>query len=147
MRGGRTNAAEFERQQQQAEALANLATATAADRQVVAELSIRNATLSHELQTATSTIATLQQRLASCVYAPTPRTGAKGQQRRPENQQRQHNPSLDFTPLDPDGYFWSHGYHVSRVHNGASCYNTLPGHQSAATRADPMGGSTEHKPE
>ena len=66
MRGGHANAAEFERQQQQVEALANLATATAADRQAVVELSISNATLTHELRTATAPIATLQQRLASC---------------------------------------------------------------------------------
>ena len=127
MRGGHANAAERdEMQQQQAEALANLATATAADIQTVTELFISNATLTHELRTATATIATLQQRLASCACATTPRTGAKGQQWRPENQQRQHNPSRNFTPLDPDGYCWSHGYHVSRGHNGASCYNTLP---------------------
>ena len=141
MRGGHANAAEFERQQQQAEALANFATATAADRQAVAELSISNATLTHEFHTATATIATLQQRLASCECAPTPRIGKKGQK------QRQQNPSRDFTPLDPDRYFWSHGYNVSRGHNGASCYNTLPGYQSVATRADPMGGSTKNKPE
>ena len=147
MRGGHANATEFERQHQQAEALANLATSTAADRQAIAELSIRNATLTHELRTAKTTIATLQQRLASCACAPTPRTGTKGQQRRPANQQRQHNPSRNFKTLDQDGYCWSHGYHVSRGHNGASCYNTLPGHQSAATRAYPMGGSTKHKPE
>ena len=141
MRGGHANAAELERQQQHAEALANLVPATAADRQAVAELSISNATLTHELRTATATIAKLQQRLASCECAPTPRTGKKGQK------QRQQNPSHDFTPLDPDGYCWSHGYNVSRGHNGASCYNTMPGHQSAATRADPMGGSTNNKPE
>ena len=110
------------------------------------DLFISNATLTHELRTATATIATLQQRLASCACATTPRTGAKGQQWRPENQQRQHNPSRNFTPLDPDGYCWSHGYHVSKGHNGPFCYNTLPGHQHAATRADPMGGSTKNKP-
>ena len=131
MRGGHANAAEFERQHQQAEALANLATSTAADRQVLAELSISNATLTHELQTATATITTLQQRLASCACAPTPRTGGKGQK------QHQQNPRRKFTPLDPDGYCWSH---VSRGHNGAS-------YQSAATRADPMGGSNKNKPE
>ena len=147
MRGGHANSAEFEMQQQQAEALANLATATAADRQAAAELSISNTTLTHELRTATATTATLQQRLASCACAPTPRKGTKGQQRRPENQQRQQNLSRDFTPLDPDGYCWLHGYHVIRGHNGASCYNTLPGRQSVATRADPMGGSTKHKPD
>ena len=57
MRGGHANAAERdEMQQQQAEALANLATSTAADRQEVAELSISNATLTHELHTSTTTI-------------------------------------------------------------------------------------------
>ena len=133
MRGGHANSAEFERQQQQAEALANLATATAVDRQEVAELSISNATLTHELRTETATIATLQQRLASCECAPTPRTGKRVQK------QHQQNPRREFTSLDPDGYFWSHGYNVSRGQNEASCYNTLPGHQSAATRADTMG--------
>ena len=147
MRGGHAKAVEIDMQQQQAEALANFATTTSAYRQAVVELSISNLTLKNELRAATETIAMLQQRLASCVCAPTPRTGAKGKQRRPTNQQRQHNPSRDFTPLDPDGYCWSHFYHVSRGHNGASCYNTLPVHQSAATRADPMGGSTKHKPE
>ena len=141
MRGGHANAAEFKRQQQQAEALANLATETAADRQSVAEPSIINATLTHELRTAKATITTLQQRLESCECAPTPRSGKKGQK------QCQQNPSRRFTPLDLDGYFWSHGYNVSRGHNGASCYNTLPGHQSASTRADPTGGNTNNKPE
>ena len=141
MRGGNANSAEFERKKQQAEALANLATATAADRQAVSELSISNATLTHELRTATATIATLQQHLASCECAQTPRTGKKVQK------QHQQNPRLKITPLDLNGYFWSHGYNVSRGHNGASCYNTLTGHQSAATRADPMGGSSKNKPE
>ena len=141
MRGGHANAAEFETQQQRAKALSNLATLTTADRQEVAELSISNATLTHEFWTETATILTLQQRLANCECAPTPRTGEKGQK------QHQQNPRREFTPLDPDGYCWSHGYKVSRGHNGASCYNTLPGHQSAATRADPMGGSNKNKPE
>ena len=100
MKGGHANAAEFESQHQQAEALANLATATAAYRQTVAELSISNATLTHELRTATATIATLQQRLASCECTQTPRTGKKVQK------QHQKNPRRKFTPLDPDGYCW-----------------------------------------
>ena len=78
MRGVHANAAEIEMQQQQAKALSNLATLTAADRQAVAELSISNATLTHELLAATATIATLKQRLASCACAPTPWTGGKG---------------------------------------------------------------------
>ena len=54
-----------------------MATATAADRQAVSELSISNATLTHKLRTATATIATLQQRLASCECAATQRTGKR----------------------------------------------------------------------
>ena len=78
MRGGHANATERDEiQQQQAEALANLATVTAADRQEVTALSSRNATLTQELRTATATIATLQQRLACCACATTPRTVAK----------------------------------------------------------------------
>ena len=66
MRGGQANAAVMENmQQQQSEALANLATSTAADKQAVTALSSSNATLTNELRAATATIATLQQRLAS----------------------------------------------------------------------------------
>ena len=75
-KGGHANATERdEMQNQQAELLANLATATVADIQAVTELSIINATLTHELRTSTETIATLQQRLASCACTTTPRTG------------------------------------------------------------------------
>ena len=67
MRGGHANAADRDdMQQQQAEAFANLSTSTAADRQAVIALSSINATLTQELRTETATIATLQQRLASC---------------------------------------------------------------------------------
>ena len=66
MRGGQANSAVMEdMQQQQAEALANLSTATAAEMQAVTALRSSNATLTNELGAATETIATLQQRLAS----------------------------------------------------------------------------------
>ena len=57
MRGGHAKAVEIEMQQQQAEALANFATTTSADRQAVAEMSISNLTLKNELRAATETIA------------------------------------------------------------------------------------------
>ena len=148
MRGGHANAAERDNmQQQQAEALANLATEAAADRQEVTVLRNRSATLTQEQHTATVSIATLQLRLESCACATTPRTGARGQQRRQASQQLQHNPGRDTTSLDPNVYCWSHRYHVSMGHNGALCYNTLPRLQRADTRADPMVKSTKNKPE
>ena len=65
MRCGQANAMAMENMQhQQAEALANLATAMAADRQAVKLLSSSNATQTKELRAATATIATLQQHLA-----------------------------------------------------------------------------------
>ena len=146
MRGGHAkNVERDDMQQQQEEALANLATATVEDRQAVTALISSNATLTQELRTATATIAMLQLRLVSCSYATTPRTGARGQQRQQAIQQIQHNPGRDTMPLYPNRYCWSHGYLIRIVHNGASCYNTLPGHHRAATRADPMGGSTKKK--
>ena len=163
---GFANAAMIEElQQQQTNALANLATATAADRATVHELSSSNTALTAELRAATRTIATLQNKLASCSCAETgrgqqaPPTGPPRYQRpstgAPRRQQgngignrgQQGDTNRDMTPLNPEGYCWSHGYRVSMTHNGYSCTNRLPGHQCAATRADPMGGSTKNKPE
>ncbi len=49
-------------------------------------------------------------------------------------------------PLDPNGYCWMHGYHVSTAHNSATCNFPAKGHQKDATRADTKGGSTKNKP-
>ena len=46
---------------------------------------------------------------------------------------------------DPNGYCWTHGYRVHKNHNSANCKSKAPGHQDAATRANPMGGSTKNK--
>ena len=149
-------------QQQQTEALANLATATVADRATVHELSSSNTALTSELRAATQTIATLQNRLASCICPGSGRTrappagppryqrpgaGAPRWKHGVGNRRQQGDTNRDMTPLNPEGYCWSHGYRVSMTHNGYSCTNRLPGHQCAATRADPMGGSTKNKPE
>ena len=129
MRCVQANAAVMEDiQHQQAEALANLATATEAERQAVTALIISNATLTNELRAETATIATLQQHLSIFSCTTTPQTGARGHQCQQTSQQRQYIPVRDMTPLDPNGYSWSHGYCISMGHNGSSCYNTLTGH-------------------
>ena len=51
------------------------------------------------------------------------------------------------TPLDPNGYCWTHGYRVGVGHNSATCTNKKDGHKDLATRANTMGGSTMHKEE
>ena len=104
MRVGHANAVVLEEMQQhQAEALANLATATLSDRQAATALRSSNATLTNELRAATATIATLQQRLDIFLCATTPPTGAGGQQHQEMSQKRQHNPFRDATPLGPNG--------------------------------------------
>ena len=63
---GQANAAVQEQMQKNhTQALTNLATATAADRQVVTTLTATNAQLTAELAIATATIATLQKKVAT----------------------------------------------------------------------------------
>ena len=126
-------AAQKQIQQNHAQALSNLDTATTDDRQSVGTLPTTNATLTVELRAATNLVKNLQRQLTMYIYAslpppamPTPRA---------------------CVPIDPGGYCLSHGYFVSTVHNGRTCDNTLPGHQKYATRNKPMGGSTKKKSE
>jgi hypothetical protein len=49
---------------------------------------------------------------------------------------------------DTGGYCWSHGYIVRPNHTSISCgeKGQKPGHQTTATRDNPMDGSTRGKP-
>jgi hypothetical protein len=44
-----------------------------------------------------------------------------------------------------DTYCWTCGYDCSRNHDSTTCSHKAPGHQSAATGANPMGGSIKDK--
>ena len=137
---GQANAAVQEQMQENhTQALANLATATAADRQAVTTLTATNAQLTAELAIATATIATLQKKVAAL--------SANRSNRRPRGGERGNQEPEVRPPIDPDGYCWTHGYRVSTAHNGYTCNNCAPGHIKEATRANPMGGSTLNKPE
>eukprot|EP00957_Ditylum_brightwellii_P123311 9402354-Ditylum_brightwellii.AAC.1 len=46
---------------------------------------------------------------------------------------------------DPHGYCWSCGYKVDKKHNSITCSREKDGHQEAATRSNPMGGSQAGK--
>ena len=146
---GQSNPGELEElQRTHTEAMANLATATAADRQAVGALTQTNAQLTLQLQTlieqmnaANATIALLQ-RQTQCqpVAAQQPATN-------PTVPRRNNRPQQNRAPLDPNGYCWTHGYRVSTLHSSATCENQAPGHQCGATRANTMGGSDKNKPE
>jgi hypothetical protein len=105
-------------------ALANLATATAADRGVVAALTQANAPLVKQLEDNSNELRELK---------------ALIKKERTENRgQRSFNPSLS-------NYFWTHGYKVGNTHTSLTCKLPKPGHKKEATRADNMGGNQANK--
>jgi hypothetical protein len=63
----------------------------------------------------------------------------------------QPNPRTPFqrrrTPLDSEGYCWSHGYLVAANHNSKTCRTKKPGHNNEATRQNNLGGSQVGKPQ
>jgi hypothetical protein len=123
--------AAFEQQQETALALANLASATAADRSTVASLTTTNSNITAELAktTAKLTIAwaeitALKVELASLKGGP-----ASGH----NSQRRTYPPNTN--------YCWTHGYKVNHRHNSTTCTRPAEGHCKDATRSNTMSGS------
>jgi hypothetical protein len=105
-------------------ALANLATATAADRGVVATLTEANARLVKQLEDNSNELRELN---------------ALVKKERFENSgQRSFNPS-------PNNYCWTRGYKVANTHTSLSCNFPKQGHKREATRTDNMGDSQANK--
>jgi hypothetical protein len=101
-------------------ALANLETATAADRGVVAALTQANSRLEKQLEDNSSELRDLKALL--------------NQQERDRRDPRSFNPSAS-------NYCWTHGYKVEKKHTSLTCNTPKPGHKTEATRAENMGGS------
>jgi hypothetical protein len=115
------NAAVTQNEDQMAEAtigaLANLATATAADRGVVAALTQANSRLAKQLEDNSSELSELKALL--------------NQERRDRRGPRSFNPSAS-------NYCWTHGYKVGKTHTSLTCNTPKTGHKTEATRADNM---------
>jgi hypothetical protein len=105
-------------------ALVNLATATSADRGVVAALTQANARLVKQLEEATSEFRELR--------------ALRHQERRDRRGPRNVNATAN-------NYCWTHGYKVGRTHTSLTCSTRNPGHKTEATRADNTGGSQANK--
>jgi hypothetical protein len=118
------NAAMTQNEDQMAEAtigaLANLATATAAKRGVVAALTQDNSCLVEQLQEATSELRELK--------------ALFHQERRDKRGPRSFNASAS-------NYCWTHGYKVGKTHTSLTCNTGNLGQKSEATRTDSMGVS------
>jgi ribosome-associated translation inhibitor RaiA len=105
-------------------ALANIATATAADRGVVAALTQANSRLAKQLEENSSKLREFKALL--------------NQERREKWGPRSLNPSAS-------NYCWTHGYKVGSTHMSLTCNTPKPGHKTEATRAENMGGSQANR--
>jgi hypothetical protein len=104
--------------------LANLTTATAADRGVVATLTKANARLVKQLEDNSNELREIKALIKK------ERTEKRGQ--------RSFNPSQN-------NYRWTHGYNVANTHISLSCKFPKQGHNREATWADNMGGIQANK--
>jgi hypothetical protein len=105
-------------------ALANLATATAVDRGVVAALTQANSCLAKQLEDNSSELRELKALL--------------NQERRDKRVPISINPSASH-------YCWTHGYKVGKTHTSLTCNTPKPGHKMEATQAENMGGGQANR--
>jgi hypothetical protein len=110
--------------QETAEAIAQLAMATASDRGTVAALTTTNAKLANQLEAAHALIAQLESQIATLKIKIKPVWQGQRPARTTNN----------------DSYCWSHGYQVAKSHTSATCNVRKTGHQETATKIDTMGG-------
>jgi predicted RNase H-like nuclease (RuvC/YqgF family) len=101
-----------------------LATAAASYRETVATLTTTNAKLATQLEAAQAQIAQLKDEIAALKNKIKP--AWKGQ--RP------------IKTTNNDGYCWSHGYQVAKMHMSATCNMKRSGHKDAANKNNPMSG-------
>jgi hypothetical protein len=117
------NASMTQNEDQMAEAtigaLANLATATAADIGVVAALTQANSRLVKQLEETSYELREFK--------------ALVNQERRDKRGPRGFNPSSS-------NYCWTHGYKFGKTHTSLTCNTPKTGHKAEATRADNMGG-------
>jgi nitrate reductase alpha subunit len=113
-----------ETMQDTAEAIAQLVTATASYRGMVATLNMTNAKLATQLEAAHAFIAQLKSKIATLKIKIKPVWQG---QRPPRN-------------TNNDSYCWSHIFQVAKSHTSATCNIRKAGHQETATKVDTMGG-------
>jgi hypothetical protein len=113
-----------ETMQDTADAIDQLATATASDRGTVATLTTTNAKLATQLEAAHAQIAQLKNEIATLKNKIKP--AWQGQ--------------LPVKTTNNDSYCWSHGYQVAKSHTSATCNMKQSGHQDAANKSNHTSG-------
>jgi hypothetical protein len=122
-----------------AEALANLASATASDRATVASLSATNSNLTAELSTTTNKL-----NLSNSINAALKIELATLRASR-NNDHRTTPANASRTYQANSNYCWTHGYKVNGRHTSSSCLKPADGHQRNATKDNRKGGSERNK--
>jgi hypothetical protein len=105
-------------------ALANLATATAADRGVVAALTQANSRLVKQLEETSKELRELKALF---------------------HQDRRDRRGPRILAVTATNYCWTQGYKVGKTHTSPTCNTRSPGHKAEANQADNMGGRQTNK--
>jgi hypothetical protein len=129
-------------------AIANLATATAHDRNAVATLTSTNSSLAHELTAVNRKLVTALMeitRLTGQLTRPrSPASSTLGSASTAGSNLSSIRTPLPTVALKPKHYCWSCGYRCT--HYSSRCPVPKLGHQKSAKAADIMGGSTVNQP-
>ena len=139
-----------EMQQDHTLALANLTTATQADRTSVALLTKTISELSGQVALLTAKLATLQAENTRMKISGHQSTTVGHGHRdsinttllEPNPSQYRNLYSQSGQKFDPNGYCSSHGYKVEDSHTLVTCRFPINGHNKSATRLNIMGGMT-----
>jgi phage shock protein A len=102
------------------DAFANLASAPAVDREIVATLTESNAPLAKQLEESAQALKKVKALL-----------------------KKERSDRVARKPFAPsvDNYYWSHGYKLARNHTRMNCLYPKTGHNKEATKSNTMGGS------
>jgi hypothetical protein len=106
------------------DAFANLASATAVDRAIVATLTEANARLAKQLEESARALKEVKALL-----------------------KKERSDRVSRKPFAPsvDNYCWTHGYNIARNHTSMNCMFPKTGRKKEATKSDNMGGSQANK--
>jgi hypothetical protein len=113
-----------------AEALANLATATASDHSALASLTNTVQQQTSQIKTKDDIIANLKKQLSAAGGGKSTKKG----------------PFIPNERTDNGSYCWSHGFLIHKDHTSCNCKKRSPGHKEEATRTNTMGGNMEGDP-
>jgi hypothetical protein len=128
-----------------ADAFANLATATASDRQMLADLTASNKKLTEQLAAKDIEIASLRNTGRGSNRVPDRSNDRPNDRNQTYNRASDRDQNDDRRRWNNKNYCWTHGYDVARTHTSQSCRWTNDGHQRDATRTNPMNGSLANK--